>query len=92
MVRKPLNVAKVKLQVTAPPELRAEVIQSAERAGLSWPAEGAEVLECELQRVCKMTCHAALVDIAKNWTPDQWRAARARAGCDDVSHNHPTAV
>jgi len=89
MTLKPLNIVQVKFAAKASPELRAQLIQSCERAGLLWCDLGAEVVEREVQRVCVMAAHAVIVDMAKNWTRGQWESALLRSGADEgLSHSN----
>jgi hypothetical protein len=77
-----MNLGRVNFRPRVDMTLHQRLALVAEQAGVDW-YDAVAAINAELERVCNVAAHAALVNMADSWTPQQWQAAAEIYG----SHN-----
>lgn len=79
-----LMIGHVKFTLKATPEQRSDLATAAEQVGISWHGMLA-IVEETVNGACEQAADAAVAEIVRHWSPEQWVDAARRWG---VSCNH----
>jgi hypothetical protein len=77
MARDAFTLATIHFQAKADSTLYTELHMRTEAASVDW-YEAIQIIDQRLNMAVHKAAHAALCEMARDWTPEQWQAARQR--------------